>query len=254
MLLVSAGFLCVAIAAISALARWGEHHPRQEAADDPHVAIGGSVWGGVKDIVRSPYLVAIALFLFAYSLLSTFLYFQQAELVPKLISDSAERTRLLALADLAVNVLTLTVQLAAFGALIRRLGTGFMLAAMPAFTIAGFAALALSPTLVTLFVFGVVRRAGEYAVSKPARETMFNALSPEEKYKAKNVIDTLVHRTGDTASSWIYSGLKSLGMSMTGISWLSVPISAAWLGVALWLGRAARRREHAARELSFRPA
>jgi ATP:ADP antiporter, AAA family len=244
MLLVSAAFLAVAIAAVVALDRWARRNPVAQRAD-PERAIGGSVWGGVSDIVRSPYLIGICLFLFGYSLLSTFLYFQQAELVPAAIKDSGERTRLLALTDLAVNVLTLAVQLFAFGTMIRRLGTGFMLCAMPAVAIVGFAALSIWPTLATLIAFGVVRRAGEYAVSKPARETLFNALSPEEQYKAKNVIDTLVHRTGDASSSWIFTGLKSLGLSTVGMSALAVPIAAAWFAVAAWLGRAQRRRDEA---------
>jgi AAA family ATP:ADP antiporter len=255
MLLVSAGFLAVAIVAILNLRAWAARADaaRQHAGPAASAAgrqaeqpIGGSIWAGITDIVRSPYLLAICFFLFAYSLLSTLLYFQQTELVPAAISGSAERTRLLALVDMAVNLLTLAVQVFAFGALIRRLGTTFMLCAMPVVAIVGFAALALSPVLATLVVFGVVRRAGEYAVSKPARETLFNALPAEQKYKAKNVIDTLVHRTGDTASSWIFAGLKSIGLSLTTMSWLAVPVSAAWLGVALWLGRAAVEKERAA--------
>ena len=138
MLLVSAAFLALAVVAIIALRRWAE---RTGAAGrtNGEPAIGGTMWGGMRDIVRSPYLIGICLFLFGYSLLSTFLYFQQAELVPAALKDSAERTRLLALTDLAVNVLTLAVQLFAFGTLIRRLGTGFMLCAMPAVACAGFA-------------------------------------------------------------------------------------------------------------------
>jgi AAA family ATP:ADP antiporter len=254
MLLVSAGFLAAAIVAILNLRAWAARADAARQHADPAASagrqaeqpIGGSIWAGITDIVRSPYLLAICFFLFAYSLLSTLLYFQQTELVPAAISGSAERTRLLALVDMAVNLLTLAVQVFAFGALIRRLGTTFMLCAMPVVAIVGFAALALSPVLATLVVFGVVRRAGEYAVSKPARETLFNALPAEQKYKAKNVIDTLVHRTGDTASSWIFAGLKSIGLSLTTMSWLAVPVSAAWLGAALWLGRAAAEKDRAA--------
>jgi ATP:ADP antiporter, AAA family len=256
MLLVSAGFLAVAIVAIVNLRAWAARADATRQRADPaklaaadrkaEQPIGGSIWAGITDIVRSPYLLAICFFLFAYSLLSTLLYFQQTELVPAAISDSAERTQLLALVDMAVNLLTLAVQVFAFGALIRRLGTTFMLCEMPVVAIFGFAALALSPVLPMLVVFGVIRRTGEYAVSKPARETLFNALPPEQKYKAKNVIDTLVHRTGDTASSWIFAGLKSIGLPLTTMSWLAVPVSAAWLGVALWLGRAATRKEREA--------
>lgn len=241
MLLVSAGFLLVAIGAIFFLRR-ATANPGDTASAASEAPLGGSIWAGLRDVVRSPYLLGICLFLFGYSLLSTFLYFQQAALVPVAITDSAERTRLLALADLAVNLLTLAVQVFAFGTLIRRLGTTFMLCAMPIVAIVGFAALGLWPTLATLVVFGVLRRAGEYAISKPARETLFNVLSPEEKYKAKNVIDTLVVRTGDTASSWIFTGLKALGLSLAGMSFVAVPIAVMWLGVAAWLGRAQPRR------------
>jgi AAA family ATP:ADP antiporter len=234
MLLVSAAFLGVAIVAILFLRAWADRTGAiGTAAEAP---IGGSIWAGLTDLVRSPYLLGICAFLLAYSLLSTFLYFQQAELVPAAIPDSAQRTRLLALVDMAVNLLTLAVQVFAFGALIRRLGTTFMLMAMPIVSIVGFAALALVPGLATLVAFGILRRAGEYAVSKPARETLFNVLPVEQKYKAKNVIDTLVHRFGDTSSSWLFAGLKAAGMSLVAMSWLAVPIAGAWLAVAAWLG------------------
>jgi len=234
MLLVSAGFLVMAIVAILRLRAWAERTGAVgTAAEAP---IGGSIWAGLTDVVRTPYLLGICAFLFAYSLLSTFLYFQQTELVPAAIPDSGERTRLLALVDMAVNLLTLAVQVFAFGTLIRRLGTSFMLVAMPVVSIVGFVALALAPGLVALVAFGILRRAGEYAVSKPARETLFNVLPVEQKYKAKNVIDTLVHRFGDVSSSWIFAGLKTAGLSLVAMSWLAVPIAGAWLAVAMWLG------------------
>jgi AAA family ATP:ADP antiporter len=240
MLLVSAAFLCVAIVAILFLRAWAERTGAVGTAVE--APIGGSIWAGLTDVVRSPYLLGICAFLFAYSLLSTFLYFQQAELIPAVMPDSAERTRLLALVDMAVNLLTLGVQVFAFGALIRRLGTTFMLAAMPVVSIVGFVALALAPGLVVLVAIGILRRAGEYAVTKPARETLFNVLPVEQKYKAKNVIDTLVHRFGDTSSSWVFAGLKAAGLSLVAMTWLAVPIAAAWFAVAMWLGGQQRQR------------
>lgn len=239
---VSALFLLVAIVAIVRLRRWALARTAAggvpKASTEP-AAIGGSAWAGLLDVIRSPYLLGICLFLLCYSLLSTFLYFQQVELVPKAISDSAERTRLLALVDLAVNLATLGIQLLAFGALIQRLGITGMLVAMPVLSIVGFMAMALSPVLVTLLVFGAMRRAGEYAISKPARETLFNALPAEQKYKAKNVIDTVVYRGGDTASSWIFNGLKAYRLSSSDIAWLSAGVAVLWALGALWLGRRA---------------
>lgn len=94
-----------------------------------------------------------------------------------------------------------------------------------------------------LVAFGIVRRAGEYAISKPARETLYNVLPAEQKYKAKNVIDTVVHRGGDTASSWIFNGLRGLGLPLSAIAWIAVPLSAVWWLGAVALGRSAARRQ-----------
>ena len=244
LVLVSAGLLTLCIVSSLALRRWASSNPRADACQQEPAspAFSGNLWSGLLDVVRSPYLLGICLFLFCYSLLSTFLYFQQTELVPQRISNSGERTQLLASVDLLVNVVTLLVQVLAFGKLIERLGTRALLITMPVISVMGYTALAMSPVLSVLVTLGVLRRAGEYAISKPARETLFNALPVEQQYRAKNVIDTLVHRTGDTSSAWIFNGLRSLGMSTSQISWLAVPISLVWLVTAWKLGGAAERQ------------
>ena len=156
------------------------------------------------------------------------------------MSGSGERTRLLAQVDWVVNLIALLFQLLAFNRVIERLGIRFTLAAMPAVSLVGYALLAMHPAVAVLVSFGVLRRAGEYALSKPGRETLFNVLPPDQKYKAKNVIDTLVHRTGDTASAWVYSSLRALGLGSTQIAWVAVPVATAWLMVSLRLGRQAQ--------------
>lgn len=240
LMLVSAGFLVVAIVCIQGLRAWerrqdvdAEARARNAQEEQP---IGGSIWAGLRDVLTNPYLFAICAFMLAYALLSTLLYFQQVEMLPAAISSPAERTKLLARVDLAVNVLVLLIQVFAFGKLMTKLGTRVMLVAMPILAVFGFAALAAVPTLAMLIVFGVLRRAGEYAVSKPARETLFNVLPAEQKYKAKNVIDTVVHRSGDWVSTLAFSGLKAQGVTITQLSMLAVPIALAWWGVAHWLG------------------
>lgn len=246
LVLVSAALLGLAIVAIFRLRAWAQQvgargqATNSQADDGEHQKLQGGVWSGLVDAVREPYLRGICLFLLGYSLLSTFLYFQGAELVPKTITDSGERTQLLAQVDWVVNVLALLLQLFAFRQLIGRLGIRFVLAVMPVISIVGYALLAAFPALGVLVAFGVLRRAGEYAVTKPGRETLFNVLPPEQKYKAKNVIDTLVHRTGDTASGWVFAGLRGVGFTSQQISWLAVPIAAGWLWVALRLGRRAQ--------------
>ncbi|MEO8153983.1 MAG: MFS transporter [Rhizobacter sp.] len=253
LVLVSAALLGVAIVAIYRLRGLAQRREagRVVANDGEQRGMEGGIWSGLTDVLRSSYLLGICFFLLSYALLSTFLYFQSVELLPRSISDPAERTQLLAQIDLVVNVLALLLQVLAFKGLITRLGTRITLVLLPVVSVLGFVALALYPIVAVVVVFGVLRRAGEYALSKPARETLFNVLPPAQKYKAKNVIDTLVHRTGDTASGWIFAGLRGVGLSGVQISWLSVPIALGWVAIAWALGgRAEARQTEAPRAVS----
>jgi AAA family ATP:ADP antiporter len=262
LMLVSAGFLGLAIVAVGRLGAWRDRRGRATAlpstpvtqtttppvpAAPPPGDFQGSIWSGLADVVRSPYLLGICGFLLGYTLLSTFLYFETAELLPRHFGDPAARTQFLARTELAVSVATLLLQVLTFRALVARLGTGLVLASMPLLSLGGFVVLGAYPHIAVLVVFGLVRRAGEYALSKPARETLFNLLPLEQKYRAKNVIDTLVHRTGDTASAWAVSAMRAAGLEWMTITWLSVPIAGGWLGVSLWLGAAAEQKRRAAR-------
>ena len=110
------------------------------------------------------------------------------------------------------------------------------LALVPALMLLGFAALGAAPVLGVLVGFQVMRRAGNYAVAKPAREMLFTVVSREEKYKAKNVIDTLVYRGGDAASGWLFAGLTGLGLSLSALAFVAIPVALVFALTALWLG------------------
>jgi ATP:ADP antiporter, AAA family len=66
---------------------------------------------------------------------------------------------------------------------------------------------------------------------------LFTSVAREDRYKAKNFIDTVVYRGGDQVASWAYAILIGLGLSMTGIAIVAVPLSAIWLVLSIWLGR-----------------
>lgn len=204
---------------------------------------GESVWAGALHVARSPYLLGICVFIVAYSSLSTFLYFEQAHIVQDAFADSAQRTQVFAGMDLATNVITLALQFFATARLVAWLGLPIALAIIPLAVAAGFGLLGLMPTLAVLVVFQVVRRAGNYAITKPAREMLFGVVSAEDKYKAKNFIDTVVYRGGDAASGWLYSGLAALGMGLAALAFAAVPLAVIWAGVGIALGRARNVRE-----------
>jgi len=250
LLLASAAFLLTAILSVRRLARLTSVLQRP-AADAPaaqagtaqagETPIGGTVLAGITHTVRSPYLLNISLYILLYSITSTFLYFQQAAIVRDYFPDRASRTTFFAGVDLAVNVLTLGVQLFVTSRFLRAFGVAVTAAVLPFCTLIGFGALAAAPTLAVFVAVQVVRRVGNFGLARPTRELLFTVVSREDKYKAKSVIDTVVYRAGDQAGSWSYALLGMLGAGPVGVALTALPISALWLGNALWLGRRQKR-------------
>jgi ATP:ADP antiporter, AAA family len=239
LLLVSALLLSAAVVCVLRLSRWSGD--TGSATRPEEQALGGSVYAGITGVLVSPYLIGICFYLFCYTMTSTLLYVELVRLLPTEYPDSAERTRLFATLDLVVNALTLALQFFFTAKAFQWLGVTGTLALLPAFSIAGFLALGFMPLLAVLIVFGIVRRAGEFALSKPAREVLFTVVPREDKYKAKNVIDTLVYRGGDALSSTVAATLRGLGLGLSGLCFMAVPLAAAWFAVAVWLGHKLKR-------------
>lgn len=196
---------------------------------------------GIGLVLRSPYLLSICAFLLLYSLSSTFLYLAQAGIVAGIDGGRAARAQLLARIEVWVQSATLLTQLMVTGRVLRRFGGGRVLAVLPLVTAAGFVVLGWHPGLVALVVVQVVRRVTNYALVKPARESLFAALQPAAQYRAKSFIDTFVYRGGDALGAAAYGGLTALGLALGGVAAVAVPISLVWTWVALDLGRRQRR-------------
>ncbi len=254
LLLVSGLLLELAARAARALDGQAVHLARAASAETPDGRggpparegglIGGRVLDGIRHVARSPYLLGIAALMLLFTIASTFLYFQQAAIVARAFEgDRAGRTGVFAAMDLAVNVLTLVTQLFLTGRILRWLGLAAGLAFLPCLSLTGFAVLAAAPVLPVLVAFQVLRRAGNFAIQRPAREALYTVLSRADKYKAKNFNDTFVYRVGDQLGAWSYTGVAWLGLGLPGLALTMVPLSAAWLLLALWLAGQYRRRQ-----------
>jgi ATP:ADP antiporter, AAA family len=199
--------------------------------------VGGGIWAGIVHNVRSSYLLGISAYMLLYALTSTLLYFQQVGIAAAAYPNRPARTAFFARIDLLVNVLTVLCQAFLTGRLLKWLGVGVTLAILPGLSVVGFGAMGVVPTLTLLVIFLTLRRAGNFAIARPARETLFTVISREDKYKAKNFIDTVVYRAGDQLGAWTSPLLGWLGLGLTGVSFVAAPIAAIWLFVSLWLGR-----------------
>ena len=145
-----------------------------------------------------------------------------------------------------MNILTLVVQLFFTGRILGFLGIGLTLALLPALTVIGFGTLAFLPAVSTLIVFQVLRRSSDYAIARPTREVLYTVVPREDRYKAKNFIDTVVYRAGDQVGAWSFALLGALGFGTTGVAATAIVLAALWLFNGLWLGR--RQETMAARQ------
>ena len=200
--------------------------------------IGGGVFEGIQRVLRSPYLLGIAALVALFAIASTFLYFQVAAIVARVFEDDpVGRTRLFASRDLAVNSLTLGTQIFLTSRVLRWLGVGFALAFLPVVSLFGFGILAAAPVLTVAIVFEVLRRSGNFAIQRPAREVLYTVLPRTDKYKGKNFNDTFVYRVGDQLGAWSYTAMGWIGMGLSGLALAMVPVSAVWLVLAVWIGK-----------------
>ena len=236
LLLISAVFLCMSIYAVSWLSRWAESrvNPTNLA---PNVPLGGGILAGIKLTFSSPYLLGISLYLLLLTLLATFVYFEQLRMVAAQIPDSVARTQLFAHIERYVSIGTLLVEVFLTNRLVGKFGVAILLMILPLLNIVGFAALMATPTLAVLIGFQGLRRIVEYAVARPVREILFTVVTREEKYKAKNFIDTVVYRGGDAFSGWLSALLKTMGMALATVASLAIPVAIAAALVGWLLGR-----------------
>jgi AAA family ATP:ADP antiporter len=240
LLLLSAALLGLAMVAAHQLmssAPKSKESEDQAAGSEAHQPVGGGVLDGIRTVFSSSYLIGIVGYMLLYTITATFLYFQQAEIVDVSFTDRAARTVFFARIDLAVNTLTAITQIFFTGRIVRRLGVALSLAALPLVCVLGFAAIGVTPTLMAIAVFQVLRRSSNYAISRPCREMLYTVIPRDAKYKAKNFIDTFVYRFGDQVGAWSYTALGALGFGAAAISLVAAPMAAGWLAIGLWLGR-----------------
>jgi AAA family ATP:ADP antiporter len=199
--------------------------------------IGGSMMAGLSRAVSSPYLLNVSVYMLLFTITATILYFQQADIAARSFTDRAARTAFFARIDLVVNALTLVTQLFLTSRILKALGVALTLSLLPLLSVIGFAWLGTTPTIAAIVVLQVARRAGNFAIARPTREVLFTVLGREDKYKAKSFIDTVVYRLGDQVGAWSYAALGWAGLTLSGIAWVAVPVSAVWLLNAFWLGK-----------------
>jgi AAA family ATP:ADP antiporter len=239
LLLIAAVLLMVPIPIIGKLERLRISHLGTEDVQvdlSREQNLGGNPFSGFIKFFNNPYLLAIGIFILLYVLMNTFIYFELRKMLGGL--DREVRTQVWGGIDLAVNSLALVTALFVTGRLATRVGMSATLALIPLLMVGGWLVVALSPALAVLVGLQIVRRAGNYAITRPGREMLFTAVDTETRFKAKPVIDIVVYRGGDVATAWLYTALSTtLSIGLAGIAAFAAVVAAVWAAAGIFLGK-----------------
>jgi AAA family ATP:ADP antiporter len=232
-LAMSAVFLELAVIAIGRVRAAAADLP---TAREPKLSTEGGALSGLAHVARSPYLGAIVGYVLCTACAATFVYLEQARITHDAFPDRAARTDFFATLDLVVAAATAVVQWWVAPAVLARLGPGIVLCALPVAQAIGISTLSVAPSLTALAIVAVVGRTATHGLTRPARELLFTVVSRDDKYRAKNAIDTVGYRLGDFTSSWLYQGLTAFDAGGIAILGATGPLVIGWLAIAVFLG------------------
>ena len=243
LLAISTAGLLLTLPVIGWLQRWaGDRYAEAGEAAKP---VGGSIWAGLTLILKSRYLLMIAGFVVLLTIVSTFLYMEQARIVEATFPDPVRQTQVFGTLDAVVQASTIGLQLFATGQLAKRLGVTALLTIVPILMVFGYGLLAFVATFPVFAGVMILRRVGEYAFVRPGREMLFAPVDQETKYKAKNAIDTAVYRGGDAVGAWASAGIVALATT-SAASIAGAVVAAAWAAMGYVIGR---RSDRASKDL-----
>lgn len=230
--------LAGALALVAALivAGFFSTHAETESTAPSEAVIGGGAWEGLRLLLTSPYLLAVAGYVVMVAVIATFLYFTRLQMVAQLALDTDTRAAVFARIDLVTQVATLALQAVLTGHIMKRCGVGVAMVLLPLTVMLGFAGLALAGTLAALIAFESAFRAVQRGVMRPARETLFTVVPRAERYKAKAFIDTFVYRGGDALGAQTEGILVRLGFGLAGLAAFVLPLALVWGVLGVWLG------------------
>jgi len=241
---ISAALLLMAVLCIGRLKDWvhQEHADEIEETVESHKPLGGNPLAGITHLFSSRYFLGIALMSLVASLLGTALYMFRAELISSAILDPDIRIQFFSNMNNAANTLALVAQMFLVRQVVTKFGIGRSLFLFPLASIIGFAVLALEPTLMAVAILDVVRRGLGFGFAKPSTDMLYSVVTPEEKYKTKNAIDTAIYRGGDVVGTWSIKLMSIAGLGIAGTAIVMVPFALISAVTALWLGRDYKRQ------------
>jgi AAA family ATP:ADP antiporter len=239
LLVAAAGFLIVIVLVYGLMREKRRLHDRDQDGQQTTLdhGLSGNPFEGFGQVFKSRYLLSQAAFMLLMTWANTVAYFLQTDVIAHAFAAVEERAQAIADIDLVVNIASAAILLFGLGRLVQRFGVSAGLVLTPLIMLLAFFVVAIAPSLLIVQGLQVVRRVAQYAIARPSREICFTVVEQSSRYKAKNVIDTVVYRLGDVSSAWMQAGLRAAGFGLGGAVTVGIGACLAWGGVARYAGR-----------------
>ena len=141
-----------------------------------------------------------------------------------------------------VNLLAVALQILVAPWLIKKFGLAGVLFALPFIALGAYGVIAFGATIAIVRWAKTTENATDYSVMNTAKQLLWLPTSREEKYKAKQAVDSFFVRIGDlVAAVVVFLGTSWMAFEARGFATLNIVFAVVWLAIALALLRENRR-------------
>ncbi|MDB2462868.1 MFS transporter [Algibacter sp.] len=211
--------------------------------DKSKKGLSNNLLSGFQEFVKHPKLIGIASFIFLYTAIGTFFYFIQTNVLEEYARG--ERRQILGSIELITNILTIVIGLMGTSRIASRFGLSTSLSVVPFFIAALILLLSIHPAVWMVLALQVMRRSGNYAITRPSREILYTAVDRDARFKTKPLIDVAIYRGGDVFWVWViaFLGEGYFNLPLTPILIICSAIAIIWAIVGVYIGRKHDREE-----------
>jgi ATP:ADP antiporter, AAA family len=229
-----------------------EPKPQHAVTERPPARLGGAF----QLVLRERYLLWIALFALVFSCVNTNGEYILGKLVKAAASAAVASGEIAAGTEddyigatfgkffSAVNVVGLLLQAFVVSRLVRKIGLEAALFVLPVIAFGDAMLVAIFPVLSVIRWGKIAENATDYSLNNTLRQMLWLVTTREQKYKAKQAVDTFFVRMGDvTAAVLVWVLVSQLSFSVRGFALVNAALVAAWLLVTVLIVREHRAIE-----------
>lgn len=141
-----------------------------------------------------------------------------------------------------MNIGSLLLQLLIVSRIVKYTGVSKAVAVQRALAVAAYVTMGFVPVLGLMLAAKISEKSTDYSLNNTVRNMLFLPCTREEKYSAKQVIDSLFVRLADVTSALVvFAGTTIAGLSAFGFARLNILLAVTGLMLAVLVGREYRR-------------